>query len=144
MKRTFWKILFPFLYILNKLGLVSYGYRNKGLAAWRKDRFNPIVHFQYFGDSIEVMPTFVTLCAIGYNVRVSEGLVLFTEEMSIASSSRISFERDPYEKCSDLWYVECKGHIPASHVVTAYDWVKAVYGGSFEYKRAPLRESQNG
>ena len=140
MKRLIWRVLFPFCWLGNVVGFCSRAYRNKGHAAWRRDRFNPIIHYQYFGDSIAKMPERVILCGIGYIVSVSEGLVAFIEESPMwGCRSVIHFERDPYEKVQTLWRVSLQRSTAAPHVVAAYDWIKAVYGGSFEDKQKPIR-----
>lgn len=134
-KRMFWRLAYPFALAANNLKLCSYRWVNLGHGAWRRDLFNDLWHHQHFGDEIEWMPNFVVLCGIGYRVSVAEGLVTFINRDLI--HKQMNFERDPHAD-AELWYFTGSGNLPASHIQQAYDWVKAVYGGSFDRKQLPL------
>lgn len=138
-RRFSWRFAYPFCRILHRFGL-SYKFVNIGIAAWNRESFNPLWHHKYFGDEITNMPESVNLCGILYHVAVSEGLVKFS---SRDTWSFISFTRDPFAM-EFLWYVELVGRVPASHVERAYEWIKAVYGGSFELKRPAIRGTTKG
>lgn len=132
-------MLYPFAWIGNKWLGLSYKWVNVAYAAWHPELYNPIWHYQWFGDAIEEMPDKVNLCGTMYDVTVSEGLVQFVNREMVIT--RISFERDPHDKYAELWYCSYAGSfnkVPASDLERAYEWIKAVYGGSFEVKSTPL------
>lgn len=131
---------YPFVVVANKCGL-SYKWVNVVRSAWitADTGFGPLWHFRWFGDEIKAMPDRVILCGIGYRVSVSEGLVLFKCDDGM-SGTRLEFTRDPHDKYGFLWYVNLVGSCPGCHLEAAYEWVKAVYGGSHEIKKAPIRE----
>jgi hypothetical protein len=84
------------------------------------------------------MPERVTLHGIRYGVSASEGLVSFVEsEPMFGMGSRIWFERDPDAAYPTVWTCQSSGrHVAATHIVRAYEWVEAVFGGTFERKAA--------
>lgn len=135
MRRLLWKLAYPFTRMAHRLFGLSYKWVNVGKAAWHRERFDPLWHYEWFGDEIPEMPEHVNVCGIMYCVSVSEGLVSFR---SRDSWSRMEFTRDPHDPYADLWYFEHSGHLPATHIDTAYRMVRAVYGGSHERKCLPL------
>jgi hypothetical protein len=137
MRRAFWTLLSPFVWIAHRLGLCSYKWVNVCHGARHRDRFDALWQCEWYGSPIEALPESVTLCGIGYRTAVSEGTVTFIEDYS---RNRITFERDPHEALSDLWYLTLSEHagVPASHIRAAYAWVCAVFGGSFERRALPL------
>lgn len=131
-KRTIWKLAYPFCRVLHRALGLSYKWVNVGKAAWHPEYFDPLWHYQWFGDEITEMPEAVNLCGIMFHVSVADGLVTF--------SSRdfwevIRFDRDPYDPHAMLWYIRVGGRVPACHVASATAWIEAVYGGSHEIKR---------
>ncbi len=133
MRRLAWKLAYPFCLIGHKFFGIRYKWVNIGIAAWNPESFDPLWHWQWFGDSIDEMPESVNLCGIRYRVTVAEGMVQFRE--SPFNGTVFRFERDPFDKYGFLWYFEGRGRVPSSHVEVAYEWVKAVYGGSHDLKR---------
>lgn len=134
--RIFWRIAYPFCWLGNKLFGTSYKWVNVGIAAWHREYFDPLWHHEWFGDPIDSMPPAVNVCGIMYEISVAEGLVQFLDRH--CSGRRLRFERDPHDRYGFMWYFESSGAVPASHIQKAYDWIKAVYGGSHELKRPAL------
>lgn len=141
MKRLFWRIACPFVLLAHRFG-ASYKWVNVVRSAWTTadQGYGKLWHHRWFGDAIDSIPNRVVLCGIGYRVAVSEGLVVFNCDDGM-SATRIAFARDPYDAYGFLWYVEINGPCPACHMEAAHSWVTAVFGGSHEIKKAPLRES---
>ena len=79
------------------------------------------------------IPPRVILSGIGYRVQVSEGLIVFAEDGGVfGCRCRMSFERR-----ASIWYLTLTGThgtAPVPHIVKAYEFVKAAYGGSFEQR----------
>ena len=132
-------MIYPFAQIAHKLFGMSYKWVNVGIGAWHREYFDQLWHHRWYGDVIETMPHDANLCGIRYEVSVSEGLVTFVERH--CSGTRLTFERDPHDQYGFLWYYSGSNHVPASHFEQAYQWVKAVYGGSHELKKPALRET---
>lgn len=136
LRRRAWQCVYP----LAKLGHLwfglSYKWVNVGIGAWHADLFDPLWQHRWYGDSVEELPASVNLNGMRYDTSVSEGLVQFVNRDF--GLTRICFARDPHDQHSVLWYFEATGKVPASHIETAYNWVKAAFGGSFENKRLPL------
>lgn len=42
-----------------------------------------------------------------------------------------------FERRSALWYAEISDGIPVAHVLKAYQWIEAVYGGSHVTRSEP-------
>jgi hypothetical protein len=126
----------PVVHVAHRLGWLGYEWVNRCLAARRPDLFNPLYQHRWYGADIGPMPDAVTLCGIGYEVSVAEGTVTFVSEYF--RTNRVTFHRDPYAGV-DLWYVEVSGNTPAVHVVDAYGWVAACFGGSHVVKHAAVR-----
>lgn len=139
-KRIFWTLATPFVWLLNRCGLCSYYYVNLCTGARRRDLFDALWHYEKYGTPIGAMPSEQTLCGWGYRVATHEGLVLFRDDYD--PRNRITFERDPHDSLSTLWYVTLAGRIAASHADEAYRWVKAVYGGSFDKRPSSSPESK--
>lgn len=136
MRRLFWRLSLPFVIVANKLG-ASYKWVNVARSAWAHASHNDLWHYRWFGDRIDMMPDFVNLCGTMYRVTVAEGLVSFRCDDGM-SATRIEFRRDPHDQYGFLWYSEVNGNFPACHYERAYEWIKAVYGGSHEIKQKPL------
>lgn len=85
------------------------------------------------------LPKFTTLCGIGYNITVHEGMVIFEESHCMfGCHRRMSFHRVEEKDGSGMWHIETDStwkSTPVSHIVAAYDMLKEVYGGSFECKQ---------
>jgi hypothetical protein len=141
-RRFFWRMAYPFVIVANKFG-ASYKWVNVVKSAWMtaETGFGPLWHYRWFGDEIAAIPDRVVLCGIGYRVSVAEGLVLFKCDDGM-SVTRIEFTRDPHDKYGFLWYVNVGGACPGCHLEQAYEWVKAVYGGSHQIKKLPLASSR--
>ena len=135
MKRAFWIAASPIVWLLHRLGFCSYKWVNVCCGARHPELFNPLWQHRWYGERIAAMPDGVNLCGIGYTVSVAEGTVTFFDYYTKA---RITFDRDPYDRLSDLWYISLSHVIPAPHVREAYEWVCAVFGGSFVRKAEPL------
>lgn len=134
--RAWWTCLSPFVWTANRMGLCSYKWVNVCTGARRPDLFNPLWHHRHFGTPIQALPDSVNLCGILYQVSASEGIVTFVGDWT---KDRITFERDDIER-EPLWYLELSGRPTASHVIDAYGWVCALFGGSFQHSAssAPL------
>lgn len=128
MKRLFWTLSTPVVYAGYRLGVWSYLWVNVCRGAREPSSFNPLWQNQWYGTPINRLPEEVILCGIGYRTSVSEGTVVFINEVT---RTRIVFERDPFDRLENLWHVMVNGQMPASHVRDAYSWVCAVFGASF-------------
>jgi hypothetical protein len=127
MKRLFWKILYPLCRLNWKMG-GSYKWVNVGKAAWNPDFFDPLWHYEWFGDDIPAIPNKVNLCGIEYRIRVKDKCIRFSE---CIGGRLIEFRRN----CSVvLWSVSFTNYMPACHLDAAYRWVKAVYGDEHRIK----------
>lgn len=142
MRRMLWRLAYPFALAAHRWFGASYTWVNVGRGAWHtpSTAFDPLWHWRWYGTPIDSMPPSVNLCGIVYRVSVAEGLVLFiaTDGMS---GNRMEFTRDPHDQHDHLWLLSLGGVTPATHVQKAYEWVKAVFGGSFDKKRPPLRQA---
>lgn len=128
MLRALWTCLTPFVRVANRLGLCSYKWVNVCIGARRPDLFNPLWHHRHFGTPIHSLPSDVILCGIGYRASASEGTVTFFNDVW---RERITFERDTFDG-AQLWTLTLSGGTAsATHVKEAYEWVCAVFGGSF-------------
>ena len=132
-RRVLWMLARPFAWLGHRVGLWSLAPVNVAVLAWRRDLGDALDHFEHFGTPIDALPEFVILCGIGYCTAVSEGTVVFTEYFT---GRRIVFERDHHDPLAFMWYVESSGRVAASHMDAAYRWIRAVFGGSFERRRA--------
>jgi len=135
MRRITWRFLYPFTLLLHKIFGLSYKWVNVGIGAWRRDLFDLLWHYEWYGDKIEELPESVILCGIRYHTVAREGLVqFFNNDMGV---TRLQFERDPYDNCGALWYYVGgkRKEVPVAHIDKAYRWLIAVYGGSHEMKR---------
>jgi len=135
LRRRFWQVAYPFARLANKWFGASYKWVNVGIGAWHPELFDGLWHHRWYGQELTTLPESVNLNGIRYETTVSEGLVMFTNRDF--GTAKLCFTRDPHDVHGVLWYYEGSA-VPASHVETAYNWVKAVYGGSFEKKRLPL------
>jgi hypothetical protein len=135
-RRWVWRLAYPFCRAANKLFGLSYLWVNVGIAAWHRESFDALWHHQWFGDPIAEMPESVILCGIRYRVSVAEGLVQFINA-DCGTGESLRFERDPHDRYGFLWYYDGT-RVAASHFEQAYEWIKAVYGGSHEVKRPAL------
>jgi hypothetical protein len=133
MRRFVWRLMYPFACVANRWAGLSYKWVNVSVAAWHREWFDPLWHHEWFGDPIPALPDYVVLCGIGHRTSVSDGLVQFIND---DMGGRIAFERDPHDPHSHLWYVTTTRPTSAGQVDQAYRWVRAVFGGSFEKKRA--------
>jgi hypothetical protein len=133
-RRLMWRVLSPVVWCAHRLGLCSYKWVNVCHGASRPDRFDPLWQYEWYGAPIREVPAEVVLCGIGYRTGASEGTVTFVEDFT---KRRITFKRDAHAR-EGLWYVSLSGAIPfpAPHVDAAYRWVRAVFGGSHEWKGA--------
>lgn len=133
-RRALWRALSPFVWAAHRLGWCSYKWVNVCHGARRPDRFDALWQYEWYGAPIRELPAHLTLCGIGYRASASEGIVTFVAEFT---RCRITFERDVIAG-EGLWYLTLSGMSPiaASHVDAAYRWVKAIYGGSHEWKAA--------
>lgn len=132
-------MVYPFVILLHKFGF-SYKWINVSRSAWvhPTNDFQLLWHYQWFGNPIEHMPPQVILNGILYRVIVAEGLVIFKCDSGMLPI-KFHFYRDPY--CdSFLWVTEVRGPFPACHFESAYDWIKAVYGGPHSVKKLPIKE----
>ncbi len=138
MRRAFWVMLSPFAWIAHRVGLCSYKWVNVCHGARRRDRFDALWQYEWYGTPIGSIPEEVGLCGIGYRTAVSEGTVTFVDDVS---RTRITFDRDPHDPFAAMWYLQLVSFtgMPASHVDVAYRWVRAVFGGSFERRAAPIK-----
>lgn len=135
-RRWFWRTAYPFCLVAHKAFGLSYLWVNVGIAAWHREHFDALWRHRWFGDAIAAMPASVNLCGIRYEVSVSEGLVQFVNrDLGI---TRLCFERDPHDRYGFMWYYDGEQRVSACHLETAYEWIKAVYGGSHELKRPAL------
>lgn len=81
------------------------------------------------------MPPQVNLRGIMHNVAEHGGLIVFTpQSYAWGCKSSITFER-----IGQCWYVAIEsyrrdGMIMVSHILRAWEVVKEVYGGNFEFK----------
>lgn len=132
MIRSFWVCVSPIVRLANRLRLCSYKWVNVCKGARRRESFNPLWHHRFYGTPVTRLPDEVNLCGIVYRASHSEGTVTFVEEFT---RTRMTFERDHIERES-LWYFTASGRVPASHVREAHAWVNAVFGHSFEWRRA--------
>lgn len=78
------------------------------------------------------LPEEVVLCAIGYRIQESEGLIVFTTNINVwGCYNRIAFEKK--EMC---WYVSIKStsdnSVMVEHILQAYKLVCEYKGGNFE------------
>lgn len=156
-RRAFWCVITPQVWAVWHLykqfypelwrkpdGPLSYKWMNVCHSAWQPNSFDKLWQYQWFGDPIEKLPAYVNLCGIVYKTVVTEGLVLFKADNGMTGTN-IAMERDPHAKYSFMWYMNYEKtfqKVAMAHVERAYDWVKAVYGGSHEMKQAPLPESR--
>jgi hypothetical protein len=134
-RRALWYLLSPVVWCAHRLGLCSYKWVNVCVGARRPDLFDPLWQYEWYGAPIRDIPSRVNLCGIEYHAGASEGTVTFVDDVT---KCRITFERDAVER-EALWYLALSGYrltAPAPHVDAAYRWVKAVYGGSHEWKEA--------
>jgi hypothetical protein len=132
-RRLFWRLLSPAVWAAHRLGWCSYKWVNVCHGARRPDRFDPLWQYEWYGAPISEMPAEVVLCGIGYRTGASEGTVTFVEEFT---KRRITFDRDSIA-LEAQWYVSLgPSPAPAPHVDAAYRWVKAVFGGSHEWRNA--------
>lgn len=129
--------MYPLALVGHKLFGLSYKWVNVGIGAWRRDSFDPLWQHRWYGDEIDAMPDSVNLCGCRYDVSVAEGLVLF---VSRDYCTRLCFERDPHDRYGFLWYLDGSNHVAVCHVVQAYEWIEAVYGGSHELKRPAVKQ----
>lgn len=137
MRRLFWMVAYPLAYLAHRIVGASYKWVNVGHGAWRRDRFDALWHWEWYGTPVPALPDRVNLCGILYSAAEHEGLVTFTPEwIHQRPDWRITFRRDSIEQAS-VWYVEVGGEIAAPHVREAYQWVCAVFGDSFESRRPP-------
>jgi|GEM_PF-6521537 len=136
--RTGWIIAEPFVRLAYAAKLCGYQHVNTCIGARRRDRFDPLWHWEHFGTPVESLPECVTLCGIGYSATHSEGMVSFVEEEPMfGMGSRVWFTRDPDSPYPSSWACQVSGRqVSAEHIVSAYRWVEAVFGGTFERKRA--------
>ena len=141
LRRLWWRIVYPFAVVAHRCFGTSYVWVNVAMGAWMTPAtgFGPMWHWRWYGQSIDKIPASVNLRGIRYRVAVSEGLVVFAASDGVAG--RIEFTRDPHDRYGFLWYLAISGPTPAGHCEEAYDWVKAVYGGSHERKRPALRRA---
>jgi len=130
-RRAVWVLATPFVGAAHRLGWCSYKWVNVCLGARKPDGFDPLWQHEWYGAPIPRLPDEVILSGIGYTLQSHEGLVVFSCNWA---ASRITFERDQHNPLEDLWYVRVFGNVPASHVMLAYRWVSALFGGSFERK----------
>lgn len=138
MRRLIWKLLYPIAVLSHRIFGTSYKWVNVGIGAWNRESFDPLWQHRWYGEEIADLPVSVNLCGARHEVAVSEGLVVFR---SRDYWTRVEFTRDPHDRYGFLWYVTIIGNVPATTVENAYQWVKAVYGGSHELKRPALRNS---
>lgn len=137
MRRVFWKMMLPLFWIYARKMGGGYKYYNRCIAAWNPKLFTAIDQNAWFGTPVSEIPCFVVLCGIGYDVEQYEGLVKFTESGGIYGTvTELVFERendlDPWR----LTLLDSFDSIMVKHIIRAYQWVEAVYGGSFETKRS--------
>lgn len=125
-----WRMAYWPALVLNRVFGVSYKWVNAGRGAWREDLYNPLWHHEWYGSPIPAIPNEVVLRGIGYRVSSHEGLVQFVSDSPFCHT--ISFTRDPHDPHAHLWDVATSKPVSAEHIVEAYGWVKAVYGGPFE------------
>ena len=135
MRRWFWRLMYPFAGLASGLGLISCKWKNAGYFAWTERR-GGFYEYRWFGEVPERIPDSVSLGGIPYRVTVAEGLVSFRNNSGV-SSTRIEFRRDPHDQYAFLWYSTVSGEFAVCHFERAYDWVKAVYGGSHVIKKPP-------
>jgi hypothetical protein len=131
-KRALWVLLTPVAWALNRAGWCGYQWVNLCVGARRRDLFNPLWHHLHFGDPVPDLPSKVILRGIPYEAQYSGGLVTFRN--NDLGETRITFTRD--EDALHLWSLSLSGDTPASHVAEAYEWVYAVFGGTFTPKRS--------
>ena len=131
MRRLFWRVVSPLVRLANKAGWLSYKWCNVCIASWDRNSFDQLWQYEWFGDEIPIIPLNVNICGMGYAVSYHEGLVKFSRR---DGWTFITFMRDPHDVHAHLWYIDLRGNVPASHVDVAYNWVRAVHGGSFEKK----------
>ena len=131
-RRLFWRCAYPVARLAHLFG-ASYKWVNVGRAAWHRESFDPLWHHEWFGDPIAALPDQVALCGVAYNVAVAEGTVVFTTAYPFMGyPKRLVFERRTY-----LWYADVCSGIPVVHVLQAYQWIAAVYGGSHVIRAEP-------
>jgi hypothetical protein len=136
MRRAFWMIIYPFAVLANRVFGASYKWVNVGHGAWHRDRFDALWHCRWYGTPIPALPSLVNLCGILYSASAHEGLVTFRPEwVHQLPTWRICFRRDDIAG-HVIWYVELGQELAAPHVIAAYEWVEAVFGGSFEFRSA--------
>jgi hypothetical protein len=137
--RALWTCVSPLAWALHRMGICSYKWVNICTGARRPDLFDPLWHYRHYGTPILALPDSVNLCGILYQVAASEGIVTFLDGVS---KQRITFERDDIER-EPLWYLDLSGRPPAPHVRDAYEWVCAVFGGSFQRRAASVPLTPN-
>ncbi|HXD48478.1 MAG TPA: hypothetical protein VN600_06890 [Gemmatimonadaceae bacterium] len=139
-KRAFWVLASPFAWALHRVGWCSFTHVNVCHGARHPDRFDALWQHRWYGEPIPTLPAEVGLCGIPYETAVAEGTVTFVDPCTM---SRITFDRDPYDRFADQWTVLLAGStsIPAAHVRQAYEWVCAVFGDSFETRSIPTTAS---
>lgn len=85
------------------------------------------------------LPDTVNLAGIRHRVRQSEGLVVFSPTDNVWSTyCRIAFER-----VCGCWQVSIEsssGSASITHIIKAYEVIKSVYGGNFEYNGREINE----
>jgi hypothetical protein len=88
--------------------------------------------------TLGVLPDEVTVCAIGYRVKVHEGAVHFTESESVyGCRQQIVFDR----RCG-CWYVSITGQqeaAMASHITKLHELVSQWFGGNHDCPRGEHR-----
>lgn len=143
--RLCWRLAYPFAWLSHRCFGTSYAWVNAGYGAWLTPEtgFGPMWHWRWYGEPVTAIPERVNLCGIAYRVTVAEGLVLFRCDDGM-SATRMEFTRDPYDRYGFMWYAEIRGRCAVSHLEAASEWVKAVYGGSHEMKRRPVRDLGKG
>lgn len=138
MRRLFWKLMYPFTVIGNRHFGLNYKWVNVARGAWTPTGFNPLWHYEWYGDPIPDLPKYVILHGIGYETEYNEACSIVSF-VNTDFRDRITFNRN---MSTSLWYVSFTRDPPASHIATAYKWVQAVFGGSFEF-RIPVKSEEH-
>jgi hypothetical protein len=81
------------------------------------------------------LPTQAILCGILYNITIHEGLVIFEQAICMyGCHARMIFERP--KDCG--WYLQSSStwdRLYVEHILSAYELIKQVYGGTFDVKQ---------
>lgn len=101
-------------------------------SLWHPAEYPDDYWWKHFGEPLHEIPAEVILGAIRHQVQIHEGVIVFSQRDGMyGTHSRISFEKD---SDGSLWYLrfsETWGKVPVAHVLKAYKYVEAVYGGDF-------------